>query len=259
MRKLAINRNLGEQHGWSQINLMKKIEEGYLLERRGTQVVHKKSFAPSSIGYKHNRCPRKWFYAFSGEVEVVDDNDAISVATMAAGTAAHARIQTAMEKVGLVKELEYELNLVDQDPPIRGFVDCIVDVDGVTVVGEIKTTMQEAFMWRLGKNKGADYHMYQILLYMRKLGFDDGFLLYENKSSNELLVIPIKMDEYNRNAIDEALGWMSMVWGASKKNQFPQRPFTKLSKECKGCEFYKHCWNDERVVDVEIAPMRLAF
>jgi CRISPR/Cas system-associated exonuclease Cas4 (RecB family) len=94
---------------------------------------------------------------------------------------------------------------------------------------------------------------------MRILGYQEGFLLYENKSNNDLLCIPVKMDVKNAAAIDEALEWMRTVWKAHKDDTLPTRPFTKKSPICKDCPFYNVCWEeDAREGEVTIAPMKVA-
>lgn len=240
---------------WKPVDILDAIEQGYLADKKEPKITKKTSFAPSSIGYKSGTCPRRWFYAFSGEFMAVDDFTAKSMATMATGTSAHERIQKAMDNSGIL--VKSEMQIVNSDPPVRGFVDVIVRVGEKKLIGEIKTTMQEAYLWRQAKKKGAAYHMYQILLYMRILGYDEGFLLYENKSNNDMLVIPVQMDVANATAIDDALEWMRTVWKAHQENKLPTRPFTKRSPICKDCPFFNVCWEDEREGDVTIAPMKV--
>lgn len=242
---------------WKPVDIVKAVEAGYLTKRRESKITKKTSFAPSSIGYKSGTCPRRWFYAFSGEFVAVDDTDATSMASMGAGTSSHERIQEAMEAAGILQKAE--MQIINSDPPVRGYVDVIVNLNDKKLLGEIKTTREEAFMWRKAKRAGTAYHMYQILLYMRILGYDEGFLLYENKSNNELLCIPVKMDVANATAIDEALEWMREVWKVHQDNTLPVRPFTQKSLQCKDCPFYEACWSDERVGEVTVAPMKVAF
>ena len=114
------------------------IGKSYLQGKNGTDFKTKKTFSPSTVGYGYGTCARYWNLAFTG-TEFKDSFNAQGMAAMNAGTQAHERIQGAMQKAGLVKELEREIKSVN--PPIRGFADIIMEIDGEEVVGEIKDTL----------------------------------------------------------------------------------------------------------------------
>lgn len=227
------------------------LEKTYLDQRREPGDYARRGFTPSSLGYKAGRCPRRWFYDFSGGVVREEDMDVISVANMAYGTQAHERLQELFEQSGILVEAERKIAI--EYPPINGFVDLIVNWEGDEAVGEIKTTMQESFVSKQAKNKPAGYHLLQLLIYMKALGITKGFLLYENKNMQNLLIIPVNWNAVNEQIANETWEWMETVYDAFKEGQLPKRPFKKSGTVCANCPFQKHCWDDETgVVDLPL-------
>jgi CRISPR/Cas system-associated exonuclease Cas4 (RecB family) len=216
------------------------IGKSYLQGKNGTDFKKKKTFSPSTVGYGYGTCARYWSLAFTG-TEFKDSFNAQGMAAMNAGTQAHERIQGAMEKAGLVKELEREIKSVN--PPIRGFADIIMEIDGEEVVGEIKTVKAEGFDIRKDTSTGADSHVVQLLIYMKVLGLEEGFFLYENKNSHELAVIPIVMSEENKVYADYIFEWMKEVYQAWVDGKNIKRPFKENAFPCTYCPIKDSCWS----------------
>lgn len=235
--------------------LERAIEAGYMTKARKPQITKKTTFSPSSLGYESGTCARRWVLAFRGEDVFVDSVDATGVANMQSGTDAHARIQKALEDSGILVEDEIEVK--SSNPPIRGFVDAMVLIDDEEIVGEIKTTRQEAFMYREQSMKGAPYHMYQILIYMWILEKKKGFLFYENRNDNTYLVIPVEMTDENKAKLDKALDWMRRVYKAYEEDELPTRPWTRRNKICRNCPLFDACWNKYGEGEVVIPPMEV--
>jgi CRISPR/Cas system-associated exonuclease Cas4 (RecB family) len=225
---------------------------GYEVDGRKPKITKKESFSPSSLGYMSATCPRRWYLAFEGGHMWDDEPDAVGLATMQSGTDAHTRIQKALTNAGTLKESEKEI--VSDDPPIRGFIDGIIEVDGIEAVLEVKTTRSESFMVRQNSMKGMDYHMYQLLTYLKLTGIKNGVLLYENRNDLSIVTIPVLLDERNEAIIDEAFDWMREVYAAYTAGTKPNCPFKKSSRICKSCPFYEECWSDSDG-DIDIAPM----
>lgn len=234
------------------------LDEAYLKGRREPSDRAKKSFAPSGIGYGSGTCARQWFYAFTGGVIREEDADAMGVANMAYGTEAHTRLQKVFEDTGILVESEREVKTDFDDPelpPIFGFADVVIRWQGEEAVGEIKTTMQESYVSKKAKNTPAGYHLLQVLIYMKVLGLNKGFLVYENKNTQKLLVMPVTWNVANTKLVDDAFAWMNQVYGNWKQGNKPRRPFkSDKSPACKSCAFTKHCWEDEEngVVDLPV-------
>ncbi|QMP84219.1 Cas4 family exonuclease [Streptomyces phage Coruscant] len=219
-------------------SLLDIIEEAYVNSRPKERYSKKVSFSPSSVGYGAGTCPRYWYLAFEGG-NFVDTFDGLSIANMSNGTLAHQRIEKLFEDSGLLIEAERELKYAD--PPIRGFADVIIEHEGVQMVGEFKTTRQESYVHREANNAPIDYHKVQVLIYMRILGFKHGFLLYENKNTQELFLIPLEMNAANSEYTDYIFNWMKEVRALWENQTLPKRPFTEKNKACKSCSLFDVC------------------
>lgn len=228
------------------------INQSYLGGRREPSDRAKKSFAPSGVGYGAGTCPRRWYYDFTGGVVRVDEPDSTSIANMDYGTEAHARLQKVFEKTGIL--VEAERKVVSEDPPIFGYADLIINWQGEEAVGEIKTTSQESFVSKKAKNQPAGYHLLQVLLYMKVLDLNKGFLIYENKNTQALLILPVTWNVANTKLVDDTFEWMRNTYANWQEGNLPTRPFkSEKSVVCKTCPFLKHCWEDEEgVVDLPI-------
>jgi len=244
-----------------EINQM--VERGYSAKARETKVRKKESFAPSSIGYGNATCPRYWYMAFEGKY-VFDESktDNLGLAIMNNGVEVHSRLNQVFEDSGSLVASEIEMKM--SDPPVRGFIDAMVRLDsGEVVVGEFKSMKTEMFQLRVNSMKPMPYHLYQILLYLKATDKQNGFLLYENKNDQTVLVLPVAMDDFNKKVINDALDWMRMVrknWedGPDGEN-LPKRPgrWTEKNKNCKGCPVFNECWNNLGDGNVDLPAMEV--
>jgi CRISPR/Cas system-associated exonuclease Cas4 (RecB family) len=228
------------------------LDESYLSTKRGDGDMTKYSFSPSSFGYGHGNCPRYWYMAFNGAY-FIDNNDAQAVANMAQGTQAHERLQGLISKMGgKTKSVTTELEIKNEYPPIRGFIDLVIDWDGEEVIGEIKTAKQEVWDSRQAEMSPSTNHLLQLLTYMKLRNAKEAFFLYENKNTQELLIMPIQMTDKNQDIIDNLFLWLSEVYDNFKDGGLPMRPFTKTAYACKGCPIKKECWaGDTGEVQIE--------
>lgn len=203
--------------------------------------IQKKTFSPSTIGYGSGTCPRRWVLAFRG-AEWFQQHSSQSVDNMEAGTDAHARMQGNLQNSELKVIIEQELLV--EDPPVRGFVDVIIeDFNGFNLVIEIKTTRTEAWNSRRAKNKGPAYQVLQLLLYLYFLNEEHGLLLYEDKNDHEKLLIPVQMTEKNKAAVEKVVEWMREVYAGFIEGKLPKIPFRSNSKICKECPVQKWCFS----------------
>jgi CRISPR/Cas system-associated exonuclease Cas4 (RecB family) len=230
--------------------LISKIEEGYTVNRT-TEFKKKKSFSPSSLVYGNGACPRYWFLAFEG-AEFEDDADAYASANMQSGIDAHARIQKAITDAGIM--VEEEKKVMISDPPIFGFADGILQWGETQPVLEIKTMREESYSYRK-HSKPPNYHLMQLLIYMKILGRKLGVLLYENKNSHELHAIPVEADEESLAWVEHAFDWMRKVRAKWESGEIPKKPYRSNSKVCKTCPLQKACaaapTGEERIEPLE--------
>ena len=106
--------------GFDPDKLAKMLTDGYIGNSNNPKYMKKTTFSPSTIGYGHGNCARYWYIAFEG-TEFENTFDAIAIANMSNGTAAHERIQEIFKSTGLVKHIEQEI--IKEDPPVKGFAD----------------------------------------------------------------------------------------------------------------------------------------
>lgn len=227
-------------------------------------------------------CPRRWYLAFSG-AEYDETADAVGIANMAHGVAVHDRLQKLFTEAGIVVQNEREM--VVKYPPIRAFVDSIVEIDGIRAVVEIKSTRDESFVHRKFSGNPMAYHLYQLLLYMYFEEIDQGCLFYENKNDNTFLTIPVRMNDKTRKIAEDCIEWMKSVYdnwlqdvtwqepkphdpekSASQQDDgfveasyenLPKRPFTRKSIQCKSCPVFNECWELREDGNVELPPMEV--
>jgi CRISPR/Cas system-associated exonuclease Cas4 (RecB family) len=231
----------------------KIIDDAYLVGRNLDRWQKKHTFSPSTVGYGHGMCPRYWFIAFNG-ADFEDNFDALAIANMENGKQAHERLQALLSTTSVLKEVEREI--LSNDPPIRGFADLILEWTGQEVIGEIKTVKDEIFSARQASMSPTTSHLIQLLLYMWVEKIKEGFVMYENKNNNELLIMPIVMNERYEKLIEKVIAWMREVYANYKSDILPERPFTKSSSTCKYCPVRKECWSGE-VGDIQIAALDL--
>lgn len=223
----------------------KMLDDAYLATKRPDQKQTKVSFSPSSLGYGSGNCPRYWYLAFSGAM-FIDNNYAQAIANMAQGTQAHERIQDLIKKMGVLKHEEYEI--INEYPPVRGFIDVILDWNNQEVIGEIKTAKQENWDGYQARMSPSHNHLLQLLTYMKLRDVKEGFFLYENKNTQQVLIIPVEMNSKNKKIIEDTFEWMCTVYDNFRSGQLPTRPFIKSSSACKNCKIRKECWAGEEGV-----------
>lgn len=203
----------------------------------------KQSFAPSGLGYS-GACPRYWYYAFNG-VEFTYDTDATAMANMNAGTDSGIRLAKVLEKAGILVDAEQEVNTIESDefPPIRGYIDAVVNWKGEEVVVEVKTCRSSNWNQRVVKNTVPSYQLVQLLIYMYVTNHDKGFFMTENKDTHELFILPIKMTDEHKALVERIFEWMRAVKKNADEGELPTRPFNKSSMPCKGCPVKETCWD----------------
>jgi CRISPR/Cas system-associated exonuclease Cas4 (RecB family) len=79
---------------------------------------------------------------------------------------------------------------------------------------------------------------------MKILNLKYGVIVYENKSTHEILSIPVTVTEERKEFINYLFDWMQRVKKAFDEKQLPERAYRKNSKICQACPLEKVC--DER-------------
>lgn len=230
---IAMNRAFGTEA------LNDVLSKAMVRENKWTQ---KKSFAPSGLGYS-GQCPRYWYLAFKGAMFTYDTS-ALAMANMNAGSDAGERLAKVMEDAGILIDAERELNTIGSNefPPIRGYIDAVVNWQDEEILVEVKTTKSSTWNQRVLTNSVPGYQLVQLLIYMYITGHDRGFFMTENKDTHELFILPVKMNDKNKAIVERVLGWMREVKDNADNGELPKRPFNKSSPQCKGCAVKDVCW-----------------
>ena len=226
--------------------LIKKINAGYIAKQE-PKYTKKKTFAPSQLVYGHGECPRYWYFAFEGNI-FESFNEPYDIANMSAGVLSHDRIQKAMLDGGVAKQYldddnnpTTEFKVTNDDPPIFGWGDAMINLNDEEIVGEIKTMKDDSFERFKLKGEPADYHVKQLIIYMKVLKKAKGVLIYENKNNHDLLVFPIEVTDKYKNWIDTTFDWMRVVYKSWKEQLLPQKNYRANSKICKECPVKAVC------------------
>jgi hypothetical protein len=143
-----------------------------------------------------------------------------------------------------------EEEIINEYPPIRGFIDLIMEYDNETVIGEIKTAKQEVWDTRQAEMSPSPNHLLQLLTYMKLKDAKEGFFLYENKNTQEILIIPVSMNDRNKKIIEDTFLWMREVWDNFKEGDLPMKPegATKTKMPCTYCPIKKECYSKDTPV-----------
>jgi CRISPR/Cas system-associated exonuclease Cas4 (RecB family) len=214
----------------------------------------KKSFSPSAVGYGHGTCARYWHMAFDG-ADYIENTDATGALNMDNGNYVHDRIQAMFQKAYGEENVELERKIVSEDPPVFGFADLIVDLGEYKAVGEIKSAKQEIFDGIVHKHKAPSYHLVQLLIYMRLLELEHGFFYYENKNTQEFLVLPVTMNKGLSEYTDEIFSWMRRVRDAWEMDEFAKPLSPKRTvKKCTYCPLKAACFERPEGT-IEIKPL----
>jgi len=222
-------------------DLSDAIIKGYEASNE-TKFQTKKSFAPSSIVYSGGNgiCPRYWYLAFQGG-EFVYNNNGKSIANMDNGSDRHKRIEVAMQGAKVLTQSEFDITY--DNPPIYGKVDCMIDWNSTEYVGEIKTKDDEGFKYYKRSMKPSSYHVLQLLIYMKILKKKKGLIIYENKNTHDILILPVNVNQAHVEFVNYLFDWMKQVYTAWVDKTLPKIPFRgeKQIKLCERCPLQQEC------------------
>lgn len=235
-------------------DIIKGLKDSFPNYEKDEKVV-KTGFSPSALVWGDGACARRWHLLFNGaHWESSDEPKAID--RMNAGTDRHERIQTKLKEGPL--DVDVEANLRNDTPPINSYCDVVINYKGKKIPVEIKTVSNDAYVFRQTSLKPASYHLTQLLMYMRILKSDIGFLFYENRDSFEKLVLPVYMTEEYEQYLDYMFDWMETVHEAHMEdkiaNEFKGK--RKNSRICKGCPVKNDCESDKFPGTVDIPLLK---
>jgi CRISPR/Cas system-associated exonuclease Cas4 (RecB family) len=193
-----------------------------------------KGFSPSNT----NECPRFLVYTFRG-VYVPATHDARVQRMFDNGHAVHDRIYSYLDKMGILLDKEVKIETPDHLPvPIYGFADGIIEWNGRAVI-EVKSIGEAGYAYRKIYKKPKDEHYRQIQLYLAALKIDRGFVIYENRNNQALLVIEVAKDDA---FLSKLFKKYDKIYQNYLANILPDRPYKKNSTHCNYCDLKDLCW-----------------
>lgn len=200
----------------------------------------KDTFSPSKLVYGEGTCPRFWYLSFKDGRFINKYDSGKNVAVMQNGTGAHDRIQKALQRGGI--QVSSEDWVRNEDPPIKGRLDSILQWDEKEFLAEIKTCSEDAFERHKRTNTATGYHVLQLLIYMKILKKKNGIILYENKNTQDLLAIPLNITQKHVDFIEYMFDWMREVYAAIQEDKLPEVPFRSNDiKICQKCSLQEVC------------------
>lgn len=212
---------------------LKRAIDSYLTERNTPTFKKLDGFHPSM----HQVCPRWWYLMFRG-VEVSPNIPSRIYRIFDNGHSMHERYQSYFKEMGILIGREVPVRL-SEPVPVVGSADAIIDWGGHKLV-ELKSISPDAFQYRRVYNKPKDQHVEQAQVYMYALKLDSGFIIYEEKGSQEILIFDIKRDD---NLIEKRLKRWSDIYKFIRDDVLPERPYKRESTHCKECDIANYCWD----------------
>ena len=197
----------------------------------------RKGFVPSET----NQCIRYLTYMLEG-IFVPATHDSRTQRIFDNGNGFHERIAGYFEKMGILECTEFEVNSPISVPvSVYGFGDAIINWNGRKVV-EFKSINDYGYINVKRMRKPKDDHFRQIQLYLACLDMDSGFVIYENKNDQNILVFEIQRDDAFLAKLYKKYVKVTETYEAGI---LPDRPYVKSSKSCLYCNVKDFCWSEE--------------
>lgn len=218
-----------------EVSLISAIDS-LLVEGNGKKWKQSGTFAPSST----SNCARYHVYRFRGYEQVATYSPQ-TLRIFDLGNRIEDAVGDLFKRMDILIDEQVEIR-VDQ-PPVRGFIDFIIDWDGPKIV-ECKSTNEAGFMYRKMSRKPTDSHFAQIQWYMKALDHQEAFVFYYAKNTSEILPILVKRDDKWLEKTSKKYG---IIYEAFEKGIMPVRPYKVDSPTCAKCDAQEYCWADSEV------------
>ena len=151
------------------------------------------------------------------------------------GDAIHEKWQRLFIRGGYAKPLDCDFSRFNEDFDLSYTPDIICEIDGIKMVGEIKSVNTYAF-------KKQRYHIAgrkQLQLYMYLTGIHNGFVLCEDKNTQD---IKVYLYEYNPNEIKDFITRLEQIQ-YYKQRLINKHKLIKRHSKCTGynCKMAEGC------------------
>jgi hypothetical protein len=194
-------------------------------------------FHPSNT----NECPRYLVYLFRGVILPASHN-ARTQRIFDNGHAVHDRLYKYFRGMGILVKEEVPIRNPEHLPiPVEATADGIIEWNGQKVI-ELKSISDVGFMHRRLMKKPKDEHYRQIQIYMACLQIEEGYVIYENKNTQNILVLPVKHDKVFTDKLFKKYG---KIYQAYKDGKLPKRYKSPTTGHCQYCAIRDKCWADK--------------
>ena len=140
--------------------------------------------------------------------------------------------------------VDKQIEIFVDNPPIRGYLDFVIEFGGKKYIVECKSANDMAYSWRQKLKKPKDDHMRQIQIYLEAMDMEEGFLLYYGKNDSDILLIHVKRD---RDFIKKLFKKYDKIYKVYNAGNIPARPYKQTSPSCAKCDAFDYCWADKEV------------
>ena len=169
-------------------------------------------FRPSSAHY----CERCLWYMMMGYPQPPEE--ALGLRRLGIGTAYHEFIQERLARTNLITQPEdIELEVFNDEPPMRGFVDGIVTHPdtGEKYALELKSRNENTNYARKAILPSQD-HLIQWNLYSLMTDIEQGLIMYINKGNQQYNIFEV---ERNENILQPVLEKFRRIWDAIQSDE----------------------------------------
>lgn len=216
----------------SALSLLQALDN-YLEGQNSTGFKRVSGFHPSSTSL----CARYYFLAFEG-APTASKISARTQRIFDNGHEVHDRWYRYFKDMGIL--VDSEIPILIKDPvPITGTADGIINWGGNKLI-EMKSIGMEGFLYRKYYGKPKDDHYNQSQIYLLALKLEKGFVIYEDKGTQNALAFEI---ERNEEHIEKLMKRYKKWYKYIEKGTMPDRPYKRDSKQCTECPFEQHCWD----------------
>jgi hypothetical protein len=156
------------------------------------------------------------------------------------GNYVHQRYADYFKKSGKLIQEEAAFRFMYKDFLVSGRVDVVVkDYNDKKFIGEMKSANDKNFTERLITNSPAEDHIKKWNIYAFGLKILDGFVLYENKNDQRLLVFPMSFDQ---GIFDGIMAKFSFINDCTKAGKIVPKP--NPCPDGRWCNARDFCKND---------------
>lgn len=156
------------------------------------------------------------------------------------GDAIHEKLQRLFIRGGYVKPLDCDYTLYDDRYDLTYTPDLNhVVIDGVEYVGEIKSVNTMQFKKMVNENKPHESGKKQLMLYMYLTGIHKGFVLCEDKNTQD---IKVYLYDFDRQEVEPYIKRLEEIQEA-KKRLLKKHKIPKKHYNCTGysCDMARKC------------------